>query len=130
MEVCQDWRAAESVGGAGLLFDGICRALPLTLIMTMQTPQGRVDEQLYTCFRHTSMAAQRSRIQQLLDSDVDEVILHGIGSAVSRTVNLALQIQRKLANSVKLNVRTSTIRVNLFTLFQGFYIYIYIFIFL
>ncbi|KHN84527.1 Ribonuclease P protein subunit p20 [Toxocara canis] len=105
--------------------------------MTMQSPQGRVDEVEFELrkrlpsrypkskgdvyiTRHTSMAAQRSRIQQLLDSDVDEVILHGIGSAVSRTVNLALQIQRKLANSVKLNVRTSTIRVtdDLFPLYD------------
>uniref|UniRef100_A0A0M3HUK9 Ribonuclease P n=1 Tax=Ascaris lumbricoides TaxID=6252 RepID=A0A0M3HUK9_ASCLU len=70
--------------------------------------------------RHTSLAGQRRRVQQLMDSHMDEVVLHGIGSAVSRTINLALQIQRKLADSLKLEIKTSTVRVtdDLFPLYD------------
>lgn len=68
-------------------------------------------------FRHTSLAGQRRRVQQLMDSHMDEVVLHGIGSAVSRTINLALQIQRKLADSLKLEIKTSTVRVGFYMLF-------------
>lgn len=42
---------------------------------------------------------------------MDEVVLHGLGAAVSRTINVALQIQRKLVNTVKLDVKTGTIKV-------------------
>ncbi|VDK75516.1 unnamed protein product [Litomosoides sigmodontis] len=61
--------------------------------------------------RHTSIVAQKARIIKLLDEKMNEVILHGLGAAVSRTINVALQIQRKLVDTVKLDVRTGTVKV-------------------
>lgn len=71
--------------------------------------QGRI---IYI-FRHTKLAAQKARVTRMLNEKVDEVTLHGLGAAISRTINVALQIQRKLADTVQLNVRTGTIKVNL-----------------
>ncbi|VDK72656.1 unnamed protein product [Anisakis simplex] len=70
--------------------------------------------------RNTSLSRQSNRVQKILDSELDEVVLHGIGAAVSRTLNLALQIQRKLSNSVQLHIRTSTVKVtdDLFPLYD------------
>ncbi|MCP9264211.1 Ribonuclease P protein subunit p20 [Dirofilaria immitis] len=70
--------------------------------------------------RHTSIAAQKARIIRLLDEKMDEVVLHGLGTAVSRTINVALQIQRKLVDTVKLDVKTGTIKVtdSLFPLYD------------
>ncbi|VDN58361.1 unnamed protein product [Dracunculus medinensis] len=70
--------------------------------------------------RHTSIGAQKARIEKLLDNKFNSVTLHGLGAAVNRTVNVALQIQRKLVDSVKLDVRTSTVRVtdDLFPLYD------------
>lgn len=42
---------------------------------------------------------------------MDEVTLHGLGATVSRTISVALQVQRKLLETVKLDVKTDTVRV-------------------
>ncbi|VDD93939.1 unnamed protein product [Enterobius vermicularis] len=70
--------------------------------------------------RNTSLEGQKARIQKLLDEKFDEVVLHGLGAAVSRTINLALQLQRRLADTVKLDVRTSSVMVtdDLFPLYD------------
>uniref|UniRef100_A0A0R3RVX0 Ribonuclease P protein subunit p20 n=1 Tax=Elaeophora elaphi TaxID=1147741 RepID=A0A0R3RVX0_9BILA len=70
--------------------------------------------------RHTSIAAQKARAIRLLDEKMDEVVLHGLGRAVSQTIDVALQIQRKLVNTVKLDVKTGTVKVtdNLFPLYD------------
>ncbi|VBB25694.1 unnamed protein product [Acanthocheilonema viteae] len=70
--------------------------------------------------RHTSIAAQKARVIRLLDEKMDEVVLHGLGAAVSRTINVALQIQRKLVDTVKLDVKTGTVKVtdSLFPLYD------------
>lgn len=70
--------------------------------------------------RHTSIGAQKARIEKLLDNKFNSVTLHGLGAAVNRTVNVALQIQRKLVDSVKLDVRTSTVRVSRLSFFSLF----------
>lgn len=56
--------------------------------------------------------AQKARIIKLLDEKMSEVILHGLGAAVSRTISVALQIQRKLFDTVKLDVKTGTVKVS------------------
>lgn len=70
--------------------------------------------------RHTKLAAQKARVTRMLNEKVDEVTLHGLGAAISRTINVALQIQRKLADTVQLDVRTGTIKVtdDLFPLYD------------
>lgn len=62
--------------------------------------------------RHTCLAAQKTRVIKLLDEKVDYVVLHGLGKAISRTINVALQIQRELVNTVDLDVKTGTVQVN------------------
>ncbi|VDM95175.1 unnamed protein product [Thelazia callipaeda] len=61
--------------------------------------------------RRTNLEAQRTRIIKLLDEKVDHVVLHGLGASISRTIDVALQVQKKLVNTVDLHVKTATIRV-------------------
>ncbi|MFH4978479.1 hypothetical protein AB6A40_005188 [Gnathostoma spinigerum] len=79
----------------------------------------RTESDVYIT-RNTSLVGQRARVQRLLDNKVDEVYLHGIGAAVSRTINLALQLQRKMNDSIRLDVLTSTVKVtdDLFPLYD------------
>ncbi|CAM1331551.1 POP7 (predicted) [Pycnogonum litorale] len=57
----------------------------------------------------TNFSAQLKRCQKLLDEGEEEVFLHGLGKAVTRAVNIALQIKSVGAGSVDVTVNTSTV---------------------
>jgi len=59
----------------------------------------------------TDFKAQLARCQKLLDGGYDQVFVHGLGVAVNRAINLALQIKRRGLGSIDLDVNTSTIDV-------------------
>ncbi|CAN8022880.1 hypothetical protein HPB47_025867 [Ixodes persulcatus] len=59
----------------------------------------------------TNFKAQLERCRKLLDSGKTEVFVHAMGAAVSRAINLALQIQTHFQGLVELDVRTSTVDV-------------------
>ncbi|XP_005100960.1 ribonuclease P protein subunit p20 [Aplysia californica] len=56
----------------------------------------------------TNFKAQEAKCQKLLDQG-NEVIIHGLGKAVNRAINLALQLKNKGVGTVKLCVQTSTV---------------------
>ncbi|GFN85610.1 ribonuclease p protein subunit p20 [Plakobranchus ocellatus] len=58
----------------------------------------------------THFKAQESKCQRLLDSG-NEVIIHGLGKAVNRAINLALQLQAKGTGTVQLAVQTSSVEL-------------------
>ncbi|KAK3783416.1 hypothetical protein RRG08_033677 [Elysia crispata] len=93
----------------------------------MQAAGGQLDEEEYTLRKRlpprlplrsndvyvserTHFKAQESRCQKLLDSG-NEVIIHGLGKAVNRAINLALQLQTKGAGTVQLAVQTSSVEL-------------------
>lgn len=56
----------------------------------------------------TNFKVQDEKCQQILDTH-GEVILHGLGKALNRTINLALQLQAKSAGTVQICAQTSTV---------------------
>lgn len=48
---------------------------------------------------------------KLLESGQNEIIIHGLGAAVTIAVNIALQLQDKFHGTVKLAVNTSTVDI-------------------
>ncbi|GFS06990.1 ribonuclease P protein subunit p20 [Elysia marginata] len=58
----------------------------------------------------THFKAQENRCQKLLDSG-NEVIIHGLGKAVNRAINLALQLQTLGAGTVQLATQTSSVEI-------------------
>jgi hypothetical protein len=47
--------------------------------------------------------------EKLFQEGEDVVILYGIGAAIPRTINLALQFSEKYTSKYELNVETSTV---------------------
>ncbi|CAG5123237.1 unnamed protein product [Candidula unifasciata] len=56
----------------------------------------------------THFKAQESKCQKLLDSG-NEVIIHGLGKAVNRAINLALQLKERGNGTVQICCQTSTV---------------------
>jgi len=56
----------------------------------------------------TNFRAQESKCQKLLDQG-NEVIIHGLGRAVHRAINLGLQLKDKGVGTIQLCVQTSTV---------------------
>lgn len=61
--------------------------------------------------RRTNFKAQLARCEKLLDSGFDSVYIHGLGAAVNRAINLALQLKRRGLGSLDMAVNTSTVGV-------------------
>ncbi|KAK6182435.1 hypothetical protein SNE40_010129 [Patella caerulea] len=58
--------------------------------------------------RKTNFKAQLDRCQKILDAE-NEVFVHGLGHAVNRAVNLALQLKESGCGSVEISTHTSTV---------------------
>lgn len=54
---------------------------------------------------------QLERAQKLLDSGYSEVFIHGLGAAISRAVNLALQLEQRGHGGIKISAQTSSTQV-------------------
>lgn len=65
---------------------------------------------IYITTRST-FQSELDKCQKLLESGEKEVFVHGMGRAVNRAVNLALQLESKFPGTVQLAVNTSTTTV-------------------
>ncbi|KAH7724915.1 processing of precursor 7ribonuclease P subunit [Aphelenchoides avenae] len=67
----------------------------------------------------TNFAAQFNRCKALLDKKSDDIVIHALGNAITRAINLALRLEDAMKNSVKVDVVTSTVNVtdDLYALF-------------
>ena len=61
--------------------------------------------------RKTPFKRQLARCQKLLDSGSNELYIHGLGVAINRAVNLALQLQTSGNGSLELVVNTDTVEL-------------------
>ncbi|XP_064601287.1 ribonuclease P protein subunit p20-like [Liolophura sinensis] len=61
--------------------------------------------------RKTDFKQQFARCQKLFDSGWNEVYIHGLGAAINRAVNLALQLKDKGMGTLDLAVHTSTVEL-------------------
>ncbi|XP_046571185.1 ribonuclease P protein subunit p20-like [Haliotis rubra] len=60
--------------------------------------------------RKTDFQAQMKRCQNILDSG-NEVYIHGLGAAVNRAINLALQLKANGRGTIDVSCRTSTVEL-------------------
>lgn len=58
----------------------------------------------------SNFQSQLSHCEKLLDSE-EEIIIHGLGSAVTRAVHLALQVKDKYPGVVEISVCTKTVDI-------------------
>ena len=61
--------------------------------------------------RKTDFKAQIARSMKLLESGNSEIYIHGLGAAVNRAINLALQIRKTSLGTIELGVTTSTVEL-------------------
>ncbi|KAL1116606.1 hypothetical protein AAG570_005078 [Ranatra chinensis] len=55
--------------------------------------------------------AQQSKCIKLIEGGETEIILHGLGAAVTRAINLALQLEEHFNGSYCIDVQTSSLRI-------------------
>ncbi|KAJ7372630.1 ribonucleases P/MRP protein subunit pop7 [Desmophyllum pertusum] len=61
--------------------------------------------------RKTDFAAQLERCQKSLDSSEQEVRIHGLGAAINRAINLAMQLEQRGQGTVELSTTTSSVKL-------------------
>lgn len=61
--------------------------------------------------RKTEFGRQLARCHRLLEQGMDSLTIHGLGSAIHRAINLALQLQESLFPTPSLSVTTSTVQL-------------------
>lgn len=49
------------------------------------------------------------KCEKVLDAHDGEIVLHGMGAAIDRTINLALQLQQKYLSTIIVDPNTSTV---------------------
>lgn len=54
---------------------------------------------------------QFKRSQKLLDTEFDEIFIHGLGVACNRAVNLALKLQAEYLETLAVDPKTSTVEL-------------------
>ncbi|OQR74059.1 ribonuclease P protein subunit p20-like [Tropilaelaps mercedesae] len=59
----------------------------------------------------TEFKHQFERVKSVLLNGGKEVHIHGIGAAVNRAINIALQVQSHFGDAMETDVRTSTVEV-------------------
>jgi ribonuclease P/MRP protein subunit RPP20 len=59
----------------------------------------------------THFEAQFKRCKDFLDKKSDDIVIHALGNAITRAINLALRLEDALKNSVRVDVLTSTVNV-------------------
>ncbi|XP_043492615.1 ribonuclease P protein subunit p20 [Polistes fuscatus] len=67
---------------------------------------------LHVCVtKKTSFKAQLERCKKLFNTGSSEIVIHGLGAAVERTCNLALQLKEIYHNILELDVKTTTVEL-------------------
>lgn len=61
--------------------------------------------------RKTEFAAQLARSHRLLDQGCSELNIHGLGVAIHRAINLALQLQETSSHDLEVATTTSTVEL-------------------
>ncbi|KAI1715398.1 rpp20 subunit of nuclear RNase MRP and P domain-containing protein [Ditylenchus destructor] len=125
LEVCSNRRASQRLGFVGLLLHGRSGLLLLMALISESTLnedylceiQKRLPAKFHTSAndvyitRRTKTAAQFNKCKTLLDKKSDDIVIHALGNAINRALNLALMLENAMNNSVKVDVLTSSVSV-------------------
>ncbi|XP_014612750.1 PREDICTED: ribonuclease P protein subunit p20-like isoform X1 [Polistes canadensis] len=67
---------------------------------------------LHVCVtKRTSFKTQLEKCKKLFNTGSSEIVIHGLGAAVERTCNLALQLKEIYHNILELDVKTATVKL-------------------
>uniref|UniRef100_A0A1B6EPU9 Ribonuclease P protein subunit p20 n=1 Tax=Cuerna arida TaxID=1464854 RepID=A0A1B6EPU9_9HEMI len=83
-------------------------AQPYHSIRKRNPPHLRHNNDIYITNK-SNFQGQLTQCEKLIGEGESEIVLHGIGAAIQRTINLALQLNEKYQGSVELHVETSTV---------------------
>lgn len=61
--------------------------------------------------KKTDFKAQLARCQRMLDTGENELYIHGLGAALNRAINLALQLKALGNGSIEVSANTSTVEL-------------------
>ena len=61
--------------------------------------------------RRTAFPQQIKRCQKLLEMGFTEIFIHGLGSAISRAINIGLQLEAQYNGALRLDLNTSTLEL-------------------
>ena len=61
--------------------------------------------------RKTDFKAQLARCENLLFSNYNEIFIHGLGAAISRSINIALQLKLRSFGSLDVSCQTDTVHL-------------------
>lgn len=92
-----------------------CRSEPLDpeeYILKKRLPKKlpKSDKHIYVT-KKTQFKAQLECCEKLLDGGLPEITIHGLGDAVNRAINLALQLQINQRGSLQISCATSTVEL-------------------
>ncbi|XP_015190520.1 PREDICTED: ribonuclease P protein subunit p20 [Polistes dominula] len=70
------------------------------------------QSKLHVCVtKKTCFKAQLQRCKKLFNTGSSEIVIHGLGAAVERACNLALQLKEIHYNILELDIKTSTVEL-------------------
>ncbi|CAI8051255.1 Ribonuclease P protein subunit p20 [Geodia barretti] len=61
--------------------------------------------------RNSDFSGQLARSHKLLDQGAQELFIHGLGAAIHRAINLALQLKETSSHSLEVSCTTSTVEL-------------------
>ena len=84
-----------------------------SFVRQRRSPQRKTPKQKNDLYvnKQSDFKCQLERAQKLLDSGHDEIFIHGLGAAINRAVNLALQLQERGHGSIEISPETSSTQV-------------------
>ncbi|XP_077990920.1 ribonuclease P protein subunit p20-like [Glandiceps talaboti] len=61
--------------------------------------------------RRTHFNVHLERCQKMFDSGYKEIVIHGLGAAINRAINLALQLKLQGMGTIEISVNTSSVEL-------------------
>jgi len=78
---------------------------------SLSSPEIVVVKELFVSSK-TPIQCHLTRAVKHLELDNSILILNGLGKAINTTIEVALQLQEKFHNTIKLDIQTSTAKIN------------------
>ncbi|XP_041481420.1 ribonuclease P protein subunit p20-like [Lytechinus variegatus] len=61
--------------------------------------------------RKSNFASQMEKCEKLFDGGEKEVFIHGLGAAINRALNIALQLETRSLGTLQISISTSTVNL-------------------
>jgi len=92
-------------------YKGRFKSEPNNVLRKKVPPRDTKEKNDFYVTRKSDFKGQLVRCLELIEKGEEEIVIHGLGAAVNRAINLALQIEEKLLGTYQLDVTTSTVKL-------------------